>query len=233
MATAIGMAVGMAIGMAVGMAVTIGMAVGMAVAIGMAVGMAAGMAVGMAVGMAFGMAVQTNDQQIITGGDSQISISGGNSHISISGVSQSMSINSQTQKAIFEQKSNRLSWKTIWNYNTGVIATKVMQERACYISTMNRSEMPTFATLIKVAAERRNQVGFGRPAEKITFVTNGLVNNLSSYGSDVFSMCSGLTTYMAHEVYGRQYNQQSCVALNVVRLVELKYCRGNGGNYLP
>lgn len=68
--------------------------------------------------MCFFLSQQTdNNQQIIHDGNSQISISGGNSQISISGVSQSISINSQTQKAIIEQKSNRLSWKTIWNYN--------------------------------------------------------------------------------------------------------------------
>ncbi|XP_017587665.1 PREDICTED: gastrokine-1-like [Corvus brachyrhynchos] len=139
-----------------------------------------------------------------------------------------MNINSQTQEAIFEQKSNHLSWKTIWNYNTGVIATKVMQERTCYISIMNRSEMPTFAAVVKVAAEKRNLIGFGRPTKHITFVTNGLVNNLNSYGATIAAMCSGLTTYMAYEVHGPQYNQQSCIALDVLRLVELKYCRGNG-----
>ncbi|XP_066193389.1 gastrokine-1-like [Sylvia atricapilla] len=148
--------------------------------------------------------------------------------MSISGVSQSMSINSQTRKAIIQQKSNRLSWKTIWNYNTGIIATRVMPEGACYISTMNRSGMPTFAALARVAAERRNQIGFGRPSRRITFVTNGRANNLRSYGADVFSMCSGLSTYMAHETYAPRYNQQSCTALNVMSLVELDYCRGNG-----
>ncbi|XP_014746848.1 PREDICTED: gastrokine-1 [Sturnus vulgaris] len=100
-----------------------------------------------------------------------------------------------------EQRSSQLSWKTIWNYNTGIIATKVVQERTCYISTMNRNAMPSFDALVIYASENRNQIGFGRPTKKITFVANGLVNNLSSYGSDVFSMCSGLTTYMAYEVH--------------------------------
>ncbi|XP_014116910.1 PREDICTED: gastrokine-1 [Pseudopodoces humilis] len=111
-----------------------------------------------------------------------------------------MSVSSQTMEAIIEQKSNRISWKTIWNYNTGIIATKVMQTRTCYISTMNRSEMPTFAALVRVAAERRNLINLGRPSRRITFVTNGLVSNLSSYGAHVFSMCSGLPTYRAQEV---------------------------------
>ncbi|XP_030819956.1 gastrokine-1-like [Camarhynchus parvulus] len=138
-----------------------------------------------------------------------------------------MTLSSQTHEVIFEQRSEQFSWKTIWNYNTGIIATKLVQERTCYISTMNRSEMPTFDALVRYAAENKNQVGLGRPTKKITFVTNGLVSNLGSYGSDVFSMCSGLTTYMAYEVHGPQLNQGSCISLDVLKLVDLDYCGGN------
>ncbi|XP_041280687.1 gastrokine-1-like [Onychostruthus taczanowskii] len=138
-----------------------------------------------------------------------------------------MTLSSQTREVIIEQRSEQFSWKTIWNYNTDIIATKVVQERTCYISTMNRNEMPTFDALIRYTSENKNQVGLGRPTKKITFVTNGLVSNLMSYGSDVFSMCSGLTTYMAYEVHGPQVNQGSCISLDALKLVNLNYCGGN------
>ncbi|XP_066423300.1 uncharacterized protein [Molothrus aeneus] len=154
-------------------------------------------------------------------------IPGHNCHFSGACVFQNMTLSSQTHEVIFEQRSEQFSWKTIWNYNTGIIATKLVQERTCYISTMNRSEMPTFDALVRYAAENKNQVGLGRPTRKITFVTNGLVSNLSSYGADVFSMCSGLTTYMAYEVHGPQLNQGSCISLDVLKLVDLNYCGGN------
>ncbi|XP_017692761.1 PREDICTED: gastrokine-1-like [Lepidothrix coronata] len=153
-----------------------------------------------------------NDHDIIFGGDGQISFGGGDSHISISGVSQSININSQTQEAIIEQKSKSLSWKSIWNYNTGVIATKVPQQNACYISVMNRTEMPSFDSLVKVAAQGGNLVSLGRPARKLTFVTSGSVNNLNSYGANTIAMCSGLTTYRAYEVQGE------CKQINSVSL---------------
>ncbi|XP_063276772.1 uncharacterized protein LOC134562991 [Prinia subflava] len=146
----------------------------------------------------------------------------------IAGQSQIVTINRQWQVAIIEKTTGSGSWKTIWNYNTGVIATRVMQQNACYISIMNRNEMPSFNNLARLAQESRNQIGLGRPTKKITFVANGLVNNLSSYGADIFSMCSGLTTYMAYEVHGVQVNLGSCITLNVLRVVDLKYCSGNG-----
>ncbi|XP_030819955.1 uncharacterized protein LOC115912511 [Camarhynchus parvulus] len=160
-------------------------------------------------------------QQIPGGeGNSQVVIIGGQSQI--------VTINRQWRVAIIEKKAGTGSWKTIWNYNTGIIVTKVTQQNACYISTMNRSEMPRFDNLAHLAQESKNQFGHGRPTKKITFVTNGLVSNLRSYGSDVFSMCSGLTTYMTYEVHGVQVNLGSCITLDVLRVVDLKYCTGNG-----
>ncbi|XP_068891406.1 uncharacterized protein [Aphelocoma coerulescens] len=159
------------------------------------------------------------NQQIIFGGESQITITG---------ISQGVKINSQTRVAIIEQKSKNLSWKTVWNYNKGVIATKVTQQNTCYISTMNRNEIPSFDNLARLAAESRNLIGFGRPTKQITFVANGLVNNLNSYGATIAAMCSGLTTYMAYEVHGSQVNSGSCLTLHVLRVVDLTYCNGNG-----
>ncbi|XP_066062176.1 gastrokine-1-like [Chamaea fasciata] len=151
-----------------------------------------------------------------------------NTQVIVGGQSQIVTINRQWHVAVIEKNTVSGSWKTIWNYNTGVIATKVPQQNTCYISIMNRSEMPSFNNLARLAQESRNQIGFGRPTKKITFVANGLVNNLSSYGADVFSMCSGLTTYMAYEVHGLQVNLGSCITLNVLGVVDLKYCNGNG-----
>ncbi|XP_057898310.1 uncharacterized protein LOC131094776 [Melospiza georgiana] len=160
------------------------------------------------------------NQQIIFGGDSQITITG---------ISQGVKLNSQTRVAIIEQKSQTLSWKTIWNYNRGVIATKIIQQNTCYISIMNRTDIPSFNSLARLAAESRNMIGvLGRPTKEITFVTSGLVNNLYSYGTEIAAMCSGVTTYMAYEVHGLQANLGSCITLNVLRAVDLRYCNSNG-----
>ncbi|XP_032936980.1 uncharacterized protein LOC117007759 [Catharus ustulatus] len=178
------------------------------------------------------------DLQYCTGnGNGQFPQTPGGLHngtqVIIGGQSQIVTINRQWHVAIIEQNTISGSFKTIWNYNTGVIATKVTQQNTCYISIMNKSEIPSFNNLARLAQESRNQIGFGRPHKKITFVANGLVNNLSSYGSDVFSMCSGLTTYMAYEVHGLQVNLGSCITLDVLRVVDLQYCTGNGNGQFP
>ncbi|XP_017587664.1 PREDICTED: gastrokine-1-like, partial [Corvus brachyrhynchos] len=74
--------------------------------------------------------------------------------ISIGGGYQIMTINRKWLVASIEQKTNHGSWKTIWNYDTGIIATKLMQERTCYISIMNRNEMPSFENLAQLASKK-------------------------------------------------------------------------------
>ncbi|XP_062366427.1 gastrokine-2 [Cinclus cinclus] len=151
-----------------------------------------------------------------------------NCQVSVGGVFQNLTLSSQTFVVVIEQRSDHFSWKTIWNYKMGIIATKVMPERTCYVSTMNRNEMPSFENLVQLVSQNRNLLGLGRPTKKITFVTNGLVHNLNSYGIEITTMCSGLTTYMAYEVHRLQVNLGSCITLNVLRVVELQYCTGNG-----
>ncbi|XP_054030888.1 gastrokine-1-like [Dryobates pubescens] len=141
--------------------------------------------------------------------------------------SQVLILNRQWRVAIIEKKSPQGSWKTIWNYRTGVIATKVSSERVCYISTMNRSLMPTFDALPRLAEQNRGVKG--QPAQDIIYVIKRPILNLQSYGPEVVAMCTGLTTYETYEVRGPQYtvNQGSCTRLDVLHLLDLFYCRAN------
>lgn len=53
----------------------------------------------------------------------------------------------------------------------GVIVTKVTQQNTCYISIMNRSEMPSFNNLARLAQESR--VRFPRSSRVLTPETIG------------------------------------------------------------
>ncbi|XP_075030739.1 gastrokine-1 [Calonectris borealis] len=149
--------------------------------------------------------------------------------ITIAGGYQIVTINTEWRVATIEQKSTHGSWKTIWNYDTGIIASKVMAERVCFISVMNRNEMPRFDALPRLAEESRNVKGQGQPVKEITFIIQRPIRDLRSYGSSIFTMCRGVTTYLAYEVHGPQYmnSQGSCNRLDVLQILELNYCRGN------
>uniref|UniRef100_A0A8C3QRQ7 BRICHOS domain-containing protein n=1 Tax=Cyanoderma ruficeps TaxID=181631 RepID=A0A8C3QRQ7_9PASS len=121
---------------------------------------------------------------------------------------QIMTINRKWLVASIEQKTNHGSWKTIWNYDTGFMATKVQPEKACYLSIMNRTEMPSFDALPQLAADirvrlKKNQLLGKPPTKEITFtLVKRIIRDLESYGPDTFSMCRGLSTYVAYEVHG-------------------------------
>ncbi|XP_069655743.1 gastrokine-1 [Haliaeetus albicilla] len=146
-------------------------------------------------------------QQAIIGGDFQI-----------------LTINKEWHVATIERKSTHGSWKTIWHYDTGFIATRVLPEKVCFVSIMKIKEMPSFDALPALAEKSKR-----RPAKEITFVIRTPVHDLMSYGPDIFAMCNGLGTYVAYEVHESQYthSQGSCIRLDVLHLLGLNYCRGN------
>ncbi|KAM6040438.1 gastrokine-1-like [Chlamydotis macqueenii] len=157
----------------------------------------------------------------------------GSQQFNVAGGYQILNINRQWRVAVIEQQSNRGTWKTIWNYNRGYVASRV-PEGVCFISIMNRNLLPAFDALPRLAEEIRGLKGEGQPAREITYVVmNTPVRDLQAYGQDIFAMCRGVTTFMAYQVNRPQftYNEGSCVRLDVLQLVELKYCRGNNNNF--
>ncbi|XP_075379929.1 gastrokine-1 [Mycteria americana] len=142
---------------------------------------------------------------------------------------QFLNVNRQWRVVTVEERSAYGSWKTIWNYNTGYIASRVMPERACFISVMNRREMPSFEEVARLAEENRYLQGQEHVGREITYIIERPVRVLNSYGRDISIMCRGLRTYMTRQVYRNQYvyNQESCSKLDVLQLVDLRYCRAN------
>ncbi|XP_032936927.1 gastrokine-1 [Catharus ustulatus] len=148
--------------------------------------------------------------------------------ISFGGGYQLMTINRRWLVASIEQKINHRSWKTIWNYDTGFMATKVLPEKACYLSIMNRTEMPSFDALPQLAADIRNQNRPRPPSKEITFtLVKRVIRDLESYGPDTFSVCRGLSTYVAYEVHGPQFSLGSCIKLDVLQYLALTYCHND------
>ncbi|XP_074020195.1 gastrokine-1-like [Numenius arquata] len=168
--------------------------------------------------------------QIIDGGQ----LTGGGQQIvtkqfPIVGGFQIITINRYLRVATIEQRSNQGSWKTVWNYNLGYVASKVQSQGTCYVSVMNRNVIPRFDSLLFLAEQSMGLKGQGQPTKQITLVVKNAVRDLTSYGTDIVTMCRGLTTYLTYEVYGPQntYNYGTCTILDVLRLVDLKYCLSN------
>nr|XP_005505293.2 gastrokine-1 isoform X2 [Columba livia] len=149
--------------------------------------------------------------------------------IRVNGGVQILNINRELRVVTVEQRSEFGTWKTIWNFNTGFIATEVFPERTCFISPMNRNLIPTFETFPTVVEGFQGLKGQIQPTRVITFVlSQRLVPDLRIYGPDIFNMCREVTTVVATPVAELPvYNEGACTRLNVLNLVQLNYCRTN------
>ncbi|XP_065507904.1 gastrokine-2-like [Caloenas nicobarica] len=150
--------------------------------------------------------------------------------IQVNGGVQLLSINRETRVAIIEQNSQIGTWKTIWNFNTGYIATQLLSERICYISTLNTNLIPSFDVLPSVLQGFQGLKGQIQPLQQITYVLGQtVVPALEVYGPDIFNVCGAVTSVVASPVaeLPAVYNAGACNALNVLNLVQLNYCRPN------
>ncbi|XP_026718800.1 gastrokine-1-like [Athene cunicularia] len=149
--------------------------------------------------------------------------------ISITGGYQILTINKQWHVATIEEKSIHRSSKVILNYDMGFIGTKVMPEKTCFVSLMDKREIPSLDELPRLA-EENNQLQIQQQAIKeLTYVVKRPVRDLKSYGPDIFAMCRGIRTYVATEVHRPDFvgHQSSCVKVDVLQLFDLKYCHAN------
>uniref|UniRef100_U3J9D8 Gastrokine 1 n=3 Tax=Anas platyrhynchos TaxID=8839 RepID=U3J9D8_ANAPP len=150
---------------------------------------------------------------------------------------QILTIDSETLVAVVEDKTTTESWKTVLNYDTGYIASRVVSENVCYISRMDRVVMPALSSIAVLAEESKNVKGERVVSRNIRYViSNRRIRDLSSYGSEIYSLCRGLTTYMAYEDQqdlsnlGNQgsqvwYNPASCYRLDLLNLLGIDYCQ--------
>ncbi|XP_053944761.1 gastrokine-1-like [Cuculus canorus] len=129
--------------------------------------------------------------------------------VSVAGGLQTLTLHRQRRIATIHQEGSQGSWKTMWNYNSGAVATKVLPQRACYVSKVDRKQLPHFDELSAVADESMSQKGQTQPSKKLTFVTERRIRDPRSYGQDIVDLCRGLPTYNAYVVLGEYRHMES------------------------
>ncbi|XP_010072316.1 PREDICTED: gastrokine-1-like, partial [Pterocles gutturalis] len=125
--------------------------------------------------------------------------------VNVGGAYQTVSFNKELRLVTIEDRYARVPWRSIWNYDGGYLATRVMPEGICLISVMNRREMPAFETLPRLAEEGRFQLGQaqGIPLRELTYIYNRRpIFDLQQYGSEIVAMCRGIPSYLAYEARG-------------------------------
>ncbi|XP_040197966.1 gastrokine-1-like isoform X2 [Rana temporaria] len=147
---------------------------------------------------------------------------GGNVH-------QTVNINNQDNVANINQYNGFHSWNSVWDYQRGLFAARLVSKRACVVSRMNRNVVPSLEQLSKVTQEKQNPNA--PPPRSLTYtVLQTRVKNVAQYGSQIEALCKGVPTFYAQEVQGTGLfvNLHGCTDLGILRFLGISLC-GNIG----
>ncbi|KAM3925702.1 gastrokine-1-like isoform 2-T2 [Leptodactylus fuscus] len=147
---------------------------------------------------------------------------GGNVH-------QTVNIDNHDNIANINQYNGWHSWNSIWDYNRGLFAARLVSRRACVVSRMNRNMVPSLAELSKASQEKVNPNA--PPPRTLTYtVSQTKVKNVAQFGSHIEALCKGVPTFYAQETQGAGLfvNLHGCTNLGLLRFLGISLC-GNIG----
>ncbi|XP_053572074.1 gastrokine-1-like [Bombina bombina] len=146
-----------------------------------------------------------------------------------SNVHQTVNIDNHDNIANVNQYNGWNSWNSIFDYNRGLFAARLMSKRACVVSRLNRQAVPSLEQLSKASQEKQNPNA--PPPRSLTYtVSQTRVKNVAQFGGHINALCKGLPTFYATEVQGAGLfvNLHGCTDLGILRFLGISLC-GNIG----
>ncbi|XP_077329236.1 gastrokine-1-like [Lithobates pipiens] len=143
---------------------------------------------------------------------------GGNVH-------QTVNINNQDNVANINQYNGLNSWNSVWDYQRGVFAARLVSKRACVVSRMNRNVVPSLEQLRKATQEKQNPNA--PPPRSLTYtISQTRVKNVAQYGSQIEALCKGVPTFFAQEVQDPDFYGTGCSTNGIVNILGITICGG-------
>ncbi|XP_056364527.1 gastrokine-1-like [Oenanthe melanoleuca] len=95
-------------------------------------------------------------------------------------------------------------WKTIWDFKTGYVATKVFSKNTCIIATTSKrfwlgKHLPT-----PPPGERLGPYQLP-PRENRFIISRNRLQSLSPYGKRIQALCRGIPSYLAYPAPGSNF----------------------------
>ncbi|XP_063786441.1 gastrokine-1-like [Pseudophryne corroboree] len=144
-------------------------------------------------------------------------------------VHQTVNIDNHDNIANVNQYNGWHSWNSIWDYNRGLFAARLMSKRACVVSRMNRNVVPSLAELSKVSQEKQDP-NAPPPQSLMYTVSQTRVKNVAQFGTHIEALCKGVPTFYAQEMQGAGLfvNLQGCTDLGILRFLGISLCGSIG-----
>uniref|UniRef100_A0A8C5M9F6 BRICHOS domain-containing protein n=1 Tax=Leptobrachium leishanense TaxID=445787 RepID=A0A8C5M9F6_9ANUR len=138
-------------------------------------------------------------------------------------VHQTVNIDNHDNVANVNQFNGWNSWNSVWDYNRGLFAARLMSRRACVVSRMNRNVVPSLAQLSKVTQEKPNPNA--PPPRSLTYaVSQTRVMNVAQFGSHIEALCKGVPTFFAQEVQDSSLYSTGCSTSGIINILGITIC---------
>ncbi|XP_062995525.1 gastrokine-1-like [Elgaria multicarinata webbii] len=145
---------------------------------------------------------------------------GGRSH-------QSVNIDNKRKVVNIDNNNGWNSWNTIWDYQTGFMATRIMSKKSCVVVKMNKAVIPDITTLPQAIREKQQDPTKGPARKDIAYtVSPKRITNLSPYGKNIEALCKGIPSYAAYEVKRPSFPFYGgdCIEANILWIVGISLC---------
>ncbi|XP_063276875.1 gastrokine-1-like isoform X1 [Prinia subflava] len=102
-------------------------------------------------------------------------------------------------------KDGSEAWKTVWDFKTGYVATKVFSKNTCIIATTRKrfwlgKHFPTPAQ-----GDKRPGPYELQPRENRFIISRNRLQSLSPYGKRIQALCRGIPSYLAYPAPGSNF----------------------------
>ncbi|XP_053321440.1 gastrokine-1-like [Spea bombifrons] len=140
-----------------------------------------------------------------------------------SNVHQTVNIDNHDNIANVNQFNGWHSWNSIWDYNRGLFAARLMSKRACVVSRINRNVVPSLEQLSKASQEKPNPNA--PPPRTLTYtVSQTRVKNVAQFGPHIEALCKGVPTFFAQEVQEPSLYSSGCNTSGIINILGITIC---------
>ncbi|OCT86657.1 gastrokine-1 [Xenopus laevis] len=140
-----------------------------------------------------------------------------------SDVHQTVNIDNHDNVANVNQYNGMDSWNTMWDYNRGLFAVRLLSKKACVVSRINRNVVPSLEYLSKASQEKQKTNAPPPPSMTYT-VTKNQVRNVAQFGKHITALCNNIPTYHATEVQDPSLYETECIKSSIINILGIVIC---------
>ncbi|XP_066495446.1 gastrokine-1-like isoform X2 [Tiliqua scincoides] len=143
---------------------------------------------------------------------------------------QTVSVNQQDHVALIRSYNGRVGWDAVWNYKTGLFATRLFHKRVCVVATMDLEAFPNLEALHNFKEQKPASAQLAKgtpPAQAVSFLIGKTrVQNVAQFGYPIEHLCRGLPSYYASQEQGKnlQVLSSSCTNAGIHRFAAIYLC---------